>query len=145
MIVVDTNIFVHAANPPDPLHPVAKGALAKLRQRGETLCLAPQNLVEFWSVATRPASNRSGLGMDIASAEKEIESLKRLFHLLPYPRQVPTIWQHIVVTQRVLGRQTHDAHLAAMMQAHSITSILTFNGGDFKRFSGITVIDPALV
>jgi predicted nucleic acid-binding protein len=45
----------------------------------------------------------------------------------------------------VLGKQTHDAHLAAMMQAHSVTFSLTFNGGDFKRFPGITIIDPALV
>ncbi len=75
MILVDTNILVRAANPPDPLHPVVKGALAKLRQRGETLCIAPQNLVEFWSVVTRPAS------MDVASAEKEIESVNRLFLL----------------------------------------------------------------
>jgi hypothetical protein len=28
------------------------------------------------------------------------------------------------------------------MNAYGISQILTFNGNDFKRFSGITVIDP---
>lgn len=145
MILVDTNILVHAANPLDPLHAMSKNALAKLRRQGEVLCIAPQNLVEFWAVATRPVSQRNGLGMDVASADQELESLHRLFYMLSYPAQVPRIWQRIVVAHKVLAKQAHDAHLAAMMQAHSITSVLTFNGADFTRYPGITVLDPAIV
>jgi len=54
-------------------------------------------------------------------------------------------WQRIVIAQGVLGKQVHDAHLVAMMQVHSIMSILTFNVGDFTRFPGITVLNPAQV
>jgi predicted nucleic acid-binding protein len=145
VILADTNILVRSAYPPDPLYAVTKNAVGTLLQRGETLCIAPQNLMEFWSVVTRPPSSRGGLGMDVASAGKEIESINHLFHLLPYTSQVPKIWQRIVVTHNVIGKQTYDAHLAAMMQVHSVMSILTFNGGDFKRFPGITVLDPAQV
>lgn len=145
MILVDTSILVRTVYPSDPLHQVAVGALAKFRQRGEQLCIAPQNLVEFWSVATRPATQRGGLGMDITIAEKEIQSINRIYHLLSYPAQVPKIWQRIVVAHSVMGKQVHDAHLAAMMQVHSVMSILTFNGRDFKRFPGLTVLDPAQV
>jgi predicted nucleic acid-binding protein len=51
----------------------------------------------------------------------------------------------LVLTHNVSGRQVHDAHLVAIMQAHSITSILTFNGADFKRYPGITVLHPAQI
>lgn len=143
MVLIDTNILLHTANPLDPLHAVSRNALATLRRQAEVLCVAPQNLVEFWAVATRPTSQRNGLGMDVASAEQELESIRRLFHLLAYPPHVSRMWQRIVVTQKVLARQAHDAHLAAMMHVHSIESILTFNGADFMRFPGITPVNPA--
>jgi predicted nucleic acid-binding protein len=47
--------------------------------------------------------------------------------------------------QGVAGKQTHDAHLVAVMQVHSVPSILTFNGAHFTRFPGVGVIDPAQV
>jgi predicted nucleic acid-binding protein len=144
VILVDTDVLVHSANPADPLYLVALDALAKLRQQ-ETLCIAPQNLTEFWAVATRPATQRNGLGLDTAAADKELEGIYQLFRLLPYTAQVPVIWRRIVNTHRVSGRQTHDAHLAAFMQAHGALSILTFNGRDFSRYPGITVLDPAQV
>jgi predicted nucleic acid-binding protein len=37
----------------------------------------------------------------------------------------------------------HDAKLVATMLVYNISNIVTFNGNDFKRFPGITVIDPA--
>jgi predicted nucleic acid-binding protein len=144
VILVDTDVLVHAANPPDPRYSVAINALAKLRQQ-EPLCVAPQNLVEFWTVATRPDTQRNGLGMDTASADKQLENIHGLFRLLPYTPQVPLIWRRIVNAHRVSGRQTHDAHLAAFMQVHGAMSILTFNGRDFGRYVGITVLNPAEV
>jgi len=32
-----------------------------------------------------------------------------------------------------------------VMQVYSVTAILTFNGNDFKRYPGITVLNPANV
>ena len=31
------------------------------------------------------------------------------------------------------------------MKTHGMTHLLTFNGKDFARFPGVTVLDPALV
>jgi len=45
----------------------------------------------------------------------------------------------------VAGKQTHDAHLVAIMEVHSVQSILTFNVGHFMRFANITVLDPAQI
>lgn len=43
------------------------------------------------------------------------------------------------------GKQTHDAHLVAMMEMHSVTSILTFHDRHLKRYPGITALHPAEV
>ena len=32
--------------------------------------------------------------------------------------------------------------IVAAMKTHNITNILTFNGGDFARYPGMTVLDP---
>ena len=72
------------------------------RLRNETLYVAPQNLIEFWAVATRSRDD-NGLGMTIASAAAEVASLRRLFRLLPSTPEVLEAWQRIVVSQRVLA------------------------------------------
>ena len=96
----------------------------------ELLCLAPQNPIEFWAVATR-SRNENGLGMTHAIAAGEIEKPRRLFRLLPSNPNVLDAWQRIVL------------NLAAAMEVYSVSSILTFNSTHFGRFSGIAVIDPA--
>jgi predicted nucleic acid-binding protein len=100
VIFVDTNILVRSAYPPDSQYAVTKNALATLRKRQETLCIAPQNLVEFWSVVTRsPKAN--GLGMDLTTADQELATIQRLFHLLPYTPQVLATWRRSL-SRRVL-------------------------------------------
>jgi predicted nucleic acid-binding protein len=36
-----------------------------------------------------------------------------------------------------------DARLVAAMRTYSVTRLLTFNGPDFTRFPGLTILDPA--
>ena len=103
--------------------------------------IASQNLIELWAVATRPF-DQNGLGLTIEEATREINRVKRFWVLLP---DLPLFeeWERLVKTYRVSGKNTHDARLVAAMHVHGIESILTFNGNDFGRYTGITVIDPA--
>ena len=141
--LVDTNILLRYLNPKDP-HCTADNAIAALRLRNEPLCVGPQNLIEFWAVATRPTT-QNGPGMTTAEAESEITSIRRLFRLLPHTPDVVEEWRRIVTRHGVSGKQTHDAHLVALMEVNDVTTILTFNGSDFRRFDGIAVLDPAVV
>ena len=143
-VLTDTNILLRSLYPEHPHYGAAENALASLRFRNETLCVAPQNLIEFWAVATRPR-DANGLGMTPARAASEIAILRQFFRVLPATPDVLETWQRIVVSLGISGRQTHDAHLVAIMQVYSVTNILTFNGVDFRRFPGITVLDPAEV
>ncbi|MBV9296129.1 MAG: type II toxin-antitoxin system VapC family toxin [Acidobacteriaceae bacterium] len=139
MILADTNILLRSVH---PHYSLAKNVLMELRIRSESLCLAPQNLVEFWAVATRPR-NENGFGLTATQAASELRNIQDFFRLLLYTPQVVEKFKEILLAQGVSGKQTHDAHLVAVMQVHSVTSILTFNEEDFKRYPGITVLNPA--
>ena len=140
-ILIDSNVLLRSLHPRHPHYPIALNAIAALRRRIEPLCLAPQNLIEFWAVATR-SLDENGLGMTHTHAAAEIEKLRRFFRLLPSTPDVLDAWQRLVLTLEITGKQTHDAHLAAVMEVYSVTSILTFNTTHFGRFPGIAVIDP---
>ena len=51
--LADTNILLRSLHPEHPHYSIAENALSALRLRNETLCVAAQNLIEFWAVATR--------------------------------------------------------------------------------------------
>src|SRR5260370_5380776 len=143
-ILADTNILLRSLYPEHPHYSIAESALSTLRLHNETLCIAAQNLIEFWAVATR-SRDENGLGMTTARAAGEIATLRRFFRLLASTPDVLEAWQRIVTNLGISGKQTHDAHLVAIMQVYAVRTILPFNAGHFKRFTGITVLDPSQV
>lgn len=143
MILIDTNILLRS-HPSDPRYLLVRNALAKLKQDRELLCIAPQNLVEFWVVATRPPES-NGLGMQPVAAVAEIQRLPKTFHVLEGLPGVSDAWEKLTGKHLVLGKQAHDANLAATMLVHGVKRLLTFNGADFKRFDSVEVMEPATV
>ena len=141
---VDTNVLLRSIEDGHVAQPIAKNGLFALRDRGEILSVFPQNLIEFWAVATRPVTN-NGLGLSVAQAEVELISLKTLFALLSDTAEIFSEWERIVLQYRVSGKQAHDARLVAAMRVHNLTHLLTFNTADFKRFSFITAVSPQTV
>ncbi len=139
--VLDTNILLRSVQTSHPTHAEAVRAVGALIARGEQLCITPQNLIEFWAVATRPLES-NGLGMTVEMAAREMASLKGLFQLLPDDATIFTEWERLVSKCQVKGKGTHDARLAAAMIAHKVTHLLTFNTDDFKRFSEVTAVSP---
>jgi predicted nucleic acid-binding protein len=139
--LVDTNILLRLVQKNSPMHLDTQRAILTLKKQGDFLCIIPQNIIEFWAVATRPL-DKNGLGLSITQAEEESEKLKNIFILELDTPQIFTEWESLVIKYQVMGKQVHDARLAAAMVAHNITHLLTFNVDDFKRFSGIVVVDP---
>jgi predicted nucleic acid-binding protein len=66
--LADTNLLLRAAQDGHPQQADARDAIRTLVAAGEGVCLARQNLVEFWLVATRPAE-RNGLALTPEQAE----------------------------------------------------------------------------
>jgi predicted nucleic acid-binding protein len=143
---VDTNVLLRSVESGHSMHAVARQALQHLTAAGAVLCMAPQNLIEFWVVATRPVS-ANGLGLSPVQAAAEIVNFKAAFLLLPDAPAIFAHWERIVTAYGVQGKRAHDARLVGVMRTHGVKQVLTFNVGDFSPYvsgESITVIDPAV-
>ncbi|HYG83225.1 MAG TPA: PIN domain-containing protein, partial [Pyrinomonadaceae bacterium] len=80
--LVDTNVLLRSVQKTHPMHKDAARAIRVLLARGEELCITPQNLIEFWAVATRPVA-ANGLGLTTVQAARRVRRLKKLFKLQP--------------------------------------------------------------
>ena len=142
MILLDTNLLLRYATAANPSYPVAEAAINALTARGQTIHTVPQNLYEFWVVATRPIPV-NGLGLSPDECVTAITRIRRLFPVLHDRPTLVAEWESLVATYQCRGKLAHDARLVAAMHTHGLTKLLTFNGVDFRRFPGITVMDPA--
>jgi predicted nucleic acid-binding protein len=110
--LVDTNILLRLVQRNDPLNPVIRNAVRKLKNDGDIMLITPQNCAEFWNVATRPAT-KNGFGLTPKDADRQLRLIERIFPLLS---DIPTVypeWRRLVVKFGVSGVQVHDARLAA--------------------------------
>jgi predicted nucleic acid-binding protein len=140
--LADTNILLRSIQNTDPMRDLAAGAIETLLNRGETVCVFPQNLIELWAVATRPVAN-NGLGLSGDAAALELAKTKKILALrLDLPAIFPE-WERLIAQHKVMGKQAHDTRIVAAMNVHGITNLLTFNTGDFKRFTHINVFHPS--
>ena len=142
--LLDANVLLRSAEPGHSQHAEATVAVRTLLRRGHELVIVPQNLYEFWAVATRPVKD-NGLGMTPAEAAAEPTTIQARFALLPDTPAVFPEWRRLVLAHGVSGKPTHDARLVAAMQVHGVDHLLTFNNKHFKRFPGVVVHTPVTV
>lgn len=139
--LVDTNVLLRSAQPSHHMHVDAARSVGVLLSRGEILHIIPQNLIEYWAVATRPV-DANGLGLSVAETAAEVSKLKGIFHLLPDTPAIFPEWEVLVSRHAVKGKEAHDARLVAAMIAHRVPNLLTFNTADFKRYTEVSAVDP---
>lgn len=146
--LVDTPLLMRMANRADVQYAVAETAVETLRQQGETLHIAPQNLVEFRNGATRPVE-ANGLGLPPSVVEAQAEAFEQKSLLLPETPDIYPAWKALVQAAGVVGKQVHDARMVAVCHVYGITHILTFNVRHFARMAtfapGVLVVDPKVI
>ena len=142
--LLDTNVLLRFSDAASPVHATAVDAVAVLLSRGDRVYITAQNLIEFWAVATRPV-DANGFGWDARQTEQEMGKLLNFFLFLDDTPSVFRHWLALATAHAVSGKQVHDARLAAVMEAHGVASILTFNTRDFSRYPGLRATDPAAV
>jgi predicted nucleic acid-binding protein len=143
-VLVDTNVLLRLVERSAPEHGVVLAAIEKLAARGTTLVLAPQVLVEFWVVATRPV-DVNGFGWEPPVVAKAIASLCQRFTVLSEGPELFDRWRSLVEAKGVRGKNAHDARLAAIALVHGVAEILTLNVADFVRFDGVATVHPSTV
>lgn len=143
LILTDSGILTRLYNRADPDHAAIEKTVKSHKSAGDVLAFSLQNAAEFWSVCSRPASSRGGLGLDIPETRRRLLGIEGAFSFLADPQSLYDGWLQLVVTHNVMGKQVHDAKLVALMQLYGITHILTLNDADFVRYPGIVPINPA--
>jgi predicted nucleic acid-binding protein len=131
--LVDTNVLLRRTQPDHESHTLAVESVAFLLEGGEPVYFTPQNISEFWNVATRPQAH-NGLGFSVALTAGEVTKIERSLILLPDSPAAYAEWKRLVLTHGVIGTKVHDARLVATMNIHGVRRILTFNTDDFKRY-----------
>ena len=142
---LDANVLLRFSQKAHPLSSMVRNAAKQFHTSGEELCMLPQNLVEFWGVATRPISARGGFGLTTQQANRKVRLLERFLTLTPDTPEIHEEWRRLVVQHKVSGVQVHDARIAAFLRVHGITRLLTFNTKDFTRYSGFVAVHPEII
>ena len=140
-VLVDTNVLLRQFEPDHAHHRAAVDSITRLIESGEVVHVTPQNIAEFWAVATR-SSAQNGLGLPVAMVAAVLDHIERVFALLPDHPAIYDHWKRLVMKHEVIGNRVYDARLVAAMTVHGIGRILTFDAGDFARY-GIEVIHPS--
>jgi hypothetical protein len=81
-MLVDTSVLIRTLQPHHSLYASADHAIRLLPEQGRELHIVAQNLIELWTVATRPLGE-NGLGMTAAKAASELERIKSMFLFSP--------------------------------------------------------------
>ncbi|HEV3262586.1 MAG TPA: type II toxin-antitoxin system VapC family toxin [Gemmataceae bacterium] len=132
--LLDTNVLVHAVYQRSALHAAAAELVDRgLRRRG-LYCIAPQNLVEFAAVVTRPRLVEVALaGADVARITDLLYRSRKLAKI--YPRRATvarTVRQGAALG--ISGPAWYDLFLAVTMVDAGVSVIITEDIGDFRRF-----------
>jgi predicted nucleic acid-binding protein len=140
-VLVDTNVLLVCIQRENPLHASATAIIDSFLSEGEVLYVLHQNIAELWNVCTRP-SDKNGLGLTVAETNLRLGTLENICMVLHENESVYYRWRRLIVRHGVRGVQVHDARIAAAMQEHEISKLLTYNAKDFKRFDGIAAVSP---
>jgi predicted nucleic acid-binding protein len=137
----DTNILLRLSDPNSTLYALARDYTYLLIDEGHQGYLTSQVIIEFWVVATRP-TEVNGLGWTTERTKNQVDQLITRFPLLEETPDIFSLWLQLVMEYDIKGKRTHDIRLLAVMKAHNITHLLTFNADDFIALAGITIVNP---
>lgn len=139
--LIDTNVLLRRTDADSADHPICTEAVDRLLVAGKNLCICAQVLIEFWAVSTRPR-DVNDLSLSTAVVSDQLADFRETFTRLPEPPDMAERWQELAEKHSVVGKQAHDARIAALTLAHGVTHLLTLNPGDFARYQEITPVTP---
>jgi uncharacterized protein len=142
VLVVDTNVLVHAANVDSGFHMPCRRWLERQRTHPEAWYATWPILYEFMRVTTHPRVLRQP--WKITAAWRFIAALLAspgFTLLMPTLRHGEVAEQVISEFPHLAGNVVHDTHTAILMREHGIRRICT-RDMDFNQFPFLEVVDP---
>lgn len=138
---VDVNVLLFASDRASDRHEVARRFLESCAASPEVLCLTWPTLMSYLRIATHPRIFSAPLTPD--------EALSNVTQLLslPHVRAVSELdtfidaYTHVSGGMAVRGNLVPDAHVAAVLFQHGVTTLYS-NDRDFRKFESLDVRDP---
>jgi uncharacterized protein len=144
-VLVDTSVFVHAADVKSPFHAPCRDWLNRQRGRPDAWYTTWPIIYEFLRVTTHPRvlrpAWRASKSWDFVTT---LLASPGLGILVPTERHAEIAGEVISELPHLAGNILHDAHAAILMREHGIEHICT-RDTDFNRFLFLEVIDPVRV
>jgi len=142
LAILDTNILVYAVDSESKHHVPSKTLLLQAVDPGAGLCVAPQNLAEFYAVVSDRRRVRNPLPPTAAiQAITDLLALPGLA-LLTVPIDVTKRFIELLQRHAVVAQHTFDAYLVATMLGNGVSRIHTFNSAHFDPFDELEVLVP---
>ena len=142
MVLVDTNVLLHAVNTESPHHDDCVRALTELADNQIGLAVCWSVLYQYLRIATHPGVFRQPLTFD--------DAWSTVTDLLDDPRWVlvgETVDHRSVAeacaadAARLAGNRVHDFHIAVLAHEHGIRQILTLDQ-DFRACPWVALRRP---
>ena len=141
MRAVDTNVLVFAEITSSPQHERAVELLRTLSEGAAPWAIPWPCVYEFLRVVTHPRVFHPPVPIDVALRDLESVLASPTLVLLAETPRHPEIMGAAVRESGATGNLVHDAHIAALCIEHGVSELLT-GDRDFRRFSGLQVVDP---
>ena len=142
MILLDTNILVHATTAASSHHAKAKEICKQAWQKELAACVALQNLCEWYAVVTDSRRVSPPIPLEEASREMELYkdsgSLKIIAPSEDLLQSLPGLLRRV----KCKGSHVFDVLLVATMLEHGVETIYTENTRDFSGFREIRAVNP---
>jgi len=142
MVVIDTNVLVHAANRESEFYEKCHHAVERCRRSASPWYLSWGICYEFLRVCTHPGALSKP--RSFAAAWQFLDVLlsgPNAGILLATARHSVVLAEVIAELPQLRGNILHDTHTAVLMREHGIKQIYT-RDSDFHRFPFLTVADP---
>lgn len=141
-VFVDTNILASALLPESPRYFHARGILRRLAEADAEVWISRQVIREYLATMTKYEQKWSNVTR--AALIDAVRTLERHYFVA---EELPIVAEQLYFLLGQVptgGKQVHDANIVATMIAYDVRTLLTYNLGDFKRFSGFIEIADSL-
>jgi len=138
---VDVNLLLYASDLGSPEHEAARDFVGRCAAGPEVCCFGWVTLMSYLRMATHPSIFARPLAH--ADAARNIEALLALPHVRVLAEEDGFWALYRALTSEVptRGNLVPDAHLAALLRQHGVTTLYTHDR-DFRKFTFLDVRDP---
>jgi toxin-antitoxin system PIN domain toxin len=138
---IDVNVLLYASDRSSPYSDKAVEFLAECAAGPEVVCLAWPTVMSYLRLATHPSIFARPLSPEEAMGN--IETFLRLPHVraLGEEEDFWSVYRLVSGSTPTRGNLVPDAHLAAVLRQHGVTTLYT-NDRDFRKFDFLRVRNP---